>query len=45
MSKRVKKDPTTIGLGSSQTEGQGTTERETAGGVSRSSAEKKQKKY
>ncbi|MBE3569341.1 MAG: YuzL family protein [Bacillales bacterium] len=45
MSKRVKKDPSTIGLSSSQTEGQGTTEREMAGNVSRSSSEKKQKKF
>lgn len=45
MGKRVKKDPSTIGLSSSQTEGQGTTDKEMAGGATRSSAEKKQKKY
>ncbi|MDQ0215485.1 hypothetical protein J2S13_001903 [Oikeobacillus pervagus] len=40
MGKR-KKDPTTIGLNSSQVEGQGTTEQET-GHKSRSSSQKKQ---
>ncbi|HZG72691.1 MAG TPA: YuzL family protein [Chondromyces sp.] len=39
---KVKKDPSTIGLGSSQTEGQGTTNRE-FDGKSRSSTRKKQK--
>ncbi|MFB6467123.1 YuzL family protein [Cytobacillus sp. Hz8] len=42
MSKR-KKDPSTIGLGSSQVEGQGTTNME-IDGVSKSSARKKTKK-
>ncbi|MDZ5474513.1 YuzL family protein [Bacillus sp. 31A1R] len=42
MSKR-KKDPSTIGLGSPQVEGQGTTNTET-GGVKRDSARRKTKK-
>ncbi|MBW8349505.1 YuzL family protein [Bacillus sp. IITD106] len=42
MSKGRKADPSTIGLGSSQTMGQGTTNRET--GVKKDSARKKNKK-
>ncbi|MCR2823057.1 YuzL family protein [Lederbergia panacisoli] len=42
MSKGRKADPSTIGLGSSQTMGQGTTARET--GIKKDSARKKNKK-
>ncbi|MDQ0217791.1 YuzL family protein [Peribacillus cavernae] len=42
-SHRRKKDPTTIGLGSSQVEGQGTTNQET-GTMKVSSTKKKQKR-
>ncbi|WP_374722982.1 YuzL family protein [Peribacillus tepidiphilus] len=40
---KIKKDPSTIGLGSSQVEGQGTTTSET--GISKSSSRKKQKRH
>ncbi|WP_110927886.1 YuzL family protein [Bacillus massiliglaciei] len=43
MNGKIKKDPSTIGLGSSQIEGQGTTNKET-GSHTASSARKKQKK-
>jgi hypothetical protein len=43
MSKKRKKDPSTIGLNSSQVEGQGTTISETDGGTA-SSSRKKQKR-
>lgn len=43
MGRKVKQDPSRVGLGSSQVEGQGTTTRET-GSVEVSSSNKKQKR-
>ncbi len=45
LANKHKKNPATIGLNSSQVEGQGTTENELTDGHQQSSSKKKQKKH
>ncbi|MDX5475250.1 MAG: YuzL family protein [Bacillaceae bacterium] len=45
LANKHKKNPATIGLNSSQVEGQGTTENELTSGQQQSSSKKKQKKH